>query len=311
MTAVAFLVFNRPDCTRQTLAEIRRARPTKLFVVADGPREGHPTDVSRCEEVRRLVNEGVDWPCDVLRNYSDANLGCAARVASGLNWAFSLSEELIVIEDDCLPDPSFFRYCEELLRRYRNDTRIGQICGTPLITAELKRESSYIFSRYGPIWGWASWRRAWDYYDLELKNWPKMRAARGLRSVVQSDAELQWRMNLYDSLHAGPPITWDFQWGYAKLTQSLLSIIPCRNLVANIGFSVDATHTIGRKTGFAHHTMDDPILHPKWVLPDPDFDRSFSRRYSISFATRVRQGLARLRYGVRLAGNAIKAKGGR
>jgi len=277
-TPVVFLIFNRPDCTARTFAEIRKAQPRQLLVVADGPRPGHSPDVAACAEVRRIVDEGVDWPCAVQRDYSESNLGCAQRVASGLTWVFSLVEEAIVLEDDCLPDPTFFPYCEELLVRYRHDTRVGQICGTPLITASVERDTSYVFSRYGPIWGWASWRRAWKYYDLKLRDWPQLRAVGGLASVIHSRAELRWRTNLYDSLHADSPGTWDFQWGYAKISQSMLSVIPCRNLIENIGFGEGATHTHGKRaSGFPLEAVKMPFVHPHWVLPDAHFDERYSQ----------------------------------
>lgn len=277
-TPVIFLVFNRPDCTARTFAEIRKARPRQLLVVADGPRVSRPADVAACAETRRIVDEGIDWSCEVQRNYSDKNLGCAVRVSSGLVWAFSLVEEAIVLEDDCLPDASFFPFCEELLTKYRHDTRIGQICGTPFIVPEMARETSYIFSRYGPIWGWASWRRAWKYYDLQLHDWPKLRAMGGLSSVIHSRSELRWRSNLYDSLHAGPPGTWDFQWGYAKISQYMLSVIPCHNLIENIGFGSEATHTYGKHSaGLPVKALLTPLVHPSWVLPDSEFDKRYSQ----------------------------------
>ncbi len=293
MTPIVFLIFNRPDCTARVFAEIRKARPRQLLVVADGPRMGHATDEANCAHTRRIIDECVDWPCEVLRNYSAKNLGCAERVASGLNWAFSLMEEVIVIEDDCLPDPTFFGFCEELLARYRYDSRIGQICGTPFILEKLERDTGYIFSRYGPIWGWASWRRAWRSYDLRLNDWPALRSRGELASVIHNRGELRWRTRLYDSLHAGPPGTWDYQWGYAKITQSMLSVIPCQNLISNIGFGSDATHPTKNDGGIPLRSVRLPLSHPKWVLPDAAFDAVFSKRCSSSILSEFRGKLGR------------------
>jgi hypothetical protein len=290
---IVFLVFNRAQCTERTFAEIRRAQPRQLFVVADGPRLGRPEERAACLETRKVIDQGVDWPCQVRRCYSDTNLGCAGRVASGLNWAFSNTEEAIVLEDDCLPDPSFFGFCEELLAKYRHDTRIGQICGTPFIMPEVERETSYIFSRYGPIWGWASWRRAWSYYDLQLCDWPQLRSLGLLSSVIHSRAELRWRSKLYDSLHAGSSSTWDFQWGYAKMSQSMLSVIPCHNLIENIGFGVGATHTSSGGEGLALDSISAHLSHPRWILPDAAFDAVFSRRCRSSILSGVRGTLGR------------------
>src|SRR5579871_4386735 len=163
-TPVALIVFNRPDTTRQVFQEIRRVRPPVLLVVADGPRRDHPEDEQLCRETRAVAEE-VDWPCQVLTEYSDVNLGCRHRPASGLDWVFSQVEEAIILEDDCVPHPSFFRFCSELLSRYRDDARIGTIAGTNVQGGRKRGGASYYFSKYPTIWGWASWRRAWALYD--------------------------------------------------------------------------------------------------------------------------------------------------
>ena len=294
---IAFLVFNRPECTARTFAAIREARPPRLLVVADGPRETRPEDVEKCRAVRALIDEGVDWPCTVERNYAIQNLGCAHRVASGLTWAFERSEQLVVVEDDCLPDPSFFEFCDELLDRYAADTRVGQICGCSRYVSKVERDTSYIFSRYGPIWGWASWRRAWKTYDLSMKTWPRFRSMKGLDGVTQSAAEAKFRTALYDGLHSNPQVsTWDFQWGYAKLSQGLLSIIPCRNLVTNIGGGADATHAVGRSDlKLDAQSMPRPLIHPDFILPDAKFDRMYSSMCTPRSASFIRRAWGKAR----------------
>lgn len=276
-SAVLFLVFNRPDCTAKTFAAIRAARPPRLLVVADGARPNRPDDIEKCREVRRLIDEGVDWPCSVQRNYAEKNLGCAERVASGLDWGFSLEDRLIILEDDCLPDQSLFPYFDELLERYRDDQRIGQICATPFIQNTLSRKTSYIFSRYGPIWGWASWSRAWKYYNLKLESWPEIEESGNLSSVVPDALERRGRKALYRALHQGPRSTWDYQWGYAKMTNSLLSVIPNCSLIENLGFGPDATHTTaGSGPKLTRGQMPQQLVHPVRVLADARFDREFS-----------------------------------
>jgi hypothetical protein len=280
-TPVAFVVFNRPECTARTLAAIREARPPKLLVIADGPRSGHPADADRCAEVRALIDRQIDWPCEVERDFAGQNMGCARRVAGGLTWAFSRCERLVVIEDDCLPDPSFFPFCDELLERYAEDSRVGQICGCPRYFSAVQRDSSYIFSRYGAIWGWASWRRAWASYSLSLETWPRFASSGGLEAVVQSRAEYELRSSLYQRLHDEPPDTWDFQWGYAKLSQGMLSVVPCRNLVENIGFSGGGTHVAaGSRFPLDRLQVHFPLRHPEFVLPDLRFDRAYSRAFT-------------------------------
>ena len=161
-TPIVFIVFNRPELTRRVFASIREARPSKLLVVCDGPRSGRPDDREKVAAVRQVIANGVDWPCDVRREYSESNLGCRERVVSGLNWVFALVEEAIVLEDDCLPDASFFAFAEEMLARYRNDPRVLHIGGNNFTSDKYHLSHSYAFSRYGHIWGWATWRRAWE-----------------------------------------------------------------------------------------------------------------------------------------------------
>jgi hypothetical protein len=293
-TPVAFIVFNRPECTTRTLEAIRKAKPRLLLVIADGPRPGNQTDEARCAAVRKIIEGGIDWPCHVERNYSEENLGCAKRVAGGLTWAFSRCDRLVVIEDDCLPDHSFFPYCEELLERYKNDTRIGQICGCPRYFSNVERDSSYIFSRYGAIWGWASWKRAWESYSLTLETWPRFLASGGLEAVVQSPAEYALRAALYQRLHDEPPDTWDYQWGYTKLSQGMLSVVPCRNLIENIGFGGGGTHHgPGSSFGLKRHSMEFPLKHPSFVLPDIAFDRAYSSAFTNESTTPMWRKVAR------------------
>jgi hypothetical protein len=279
MSPVAFLVFNRPECTARTFAAIREARPPRLLVVADGPRANRPGEDVKCRETRRIIDEGVDWPCEVERNYSPVNLGCAERVAGGLDWAFSRSDRLIVVEDDCLPDASFFRFCDQLLERYADDQRIGQICGSPFICDRLERSTSYIFSRYGPIWGWASWARAWKHYSLTLESWPEIKRSGNFRSFIPDPFERRSRRKIYDGLHRGPRSSWDLQWGYAKMANSMLSIIPTRSMIENIGFGADATHTVSQnQSTLTRGSMPDSLIHPNNILADAEFDERFSNK---------------------------------
>ena len=161
-TPVAFLIYRRPDLTARVFEAIARAKPPVLLVVADGPKDAG--EEARCAAAREVI-EKVDWPCEVRRNYSDANLGCRERVATGLDWVFRQVEEAILLEDDCLPSPDFFAFCEAMLERFRNDDRVGHVSGSNSDRGRASRETSYYFSRYSTIWVWATWRRAWKDYD--------------------------------------------------------------------------------------------------------------------------------------------------
>jgi hypothetical protein len=171
---VALIVFNRPDLTSKVYERVRAARPRRLLMVADGPRPNRPEDPRLCEAVRKIVSS-PDWPCELLTNFQEVNLGCRRRISSGLDWVFDQCSEAIILEDDCIPCPSFFSFCSTMLNCYREDTRIMHISGDNWQNGTRRGNGSYFFSRYSLSWGWASWRRAWRYYDVGLSAWPTAR----------------------------------------------------------------------------------------------------------------------------------------
>ena len=244
-TPVVFLVFNRPDTTRRVFERIRQARPPKLLVVCDGPRPHVPADAARVAEVCAIIAQGVDWPCEVLTHYAEKNLGCRVRVSSGLDWAFSLVEEAIIIEDDCLPDPSFFTFCETMLARYREDERVMHINGTNFLAAHLRVSSDFFFSKYVWVWGWATWRRAWRQYDPTMASWDE-RLPR-LEESFDAGADRAFWLSTFEQARADwqKTNTWDFQWVYTCWTLGALTAMPSVNLVENLGIGGDSTHTTG------------------------------------------------------------------
>ncbi|PPD37079.1 MAG: hemolytic protein HlpA-like protein [Methylomonas sp.] len=262
-TAVAFIIFNRPDTTERVFAEIAKAKPPKLLVIADGPRLDRPGEAEKCHAARAII-ERVDWPCEVLTNYSETNLGCKNRVASGLDWVFEQVPEAIILEDDCLPEPSFFRFCEELLDRYRDDERIALISGDNFQFGKKYGESSYYFSMYNHIWGWASWRRAWRYYDKDIRNWPKLRDSGWLKIQAQSIRQREYWQHAFQGVYTGKIDTWDYQWTFTVWSQNMISILPNVNLISNIGFGSDATHTtsINIYSNMKTQSIEFPLCHP-------------------------------------------------
>lgn len=242
---VAFLIFNRPELTARVFAAIREARPPTLLVVADGPRSGHPTDESRCAATRKVI-EAVDWPCDVSTNFSTHNMGCGSRVSSGITWVFQEVERAIILEDDCLPHPSFFEYCAHLLDRFESDEKVMHIGGTNFQRGRRRGSGSYYFSKYAHIWGWATWRRAWQKYDFEMRGWPAFRESRSFAELCETSSEREYWTGIFDGrYHAKTPDTWDYQWVYTLWAAGGLCINPQVNLVSNLGFGPDATHTTG------------------------------------------------------------------
>ena len=272
-TPVAFIIFNRPDTTKVVFAEIAKARPPKLLVIADGPRADHPDDAEKCAAVRAIV-DGVDWDCEVLKNYSDVNLGCKRRVSSGLDWVFDTVDEAIILEDDCLPHPTFFRFCEELLEKYRDDERIAMISGDNFQFGRKRTEYSYYFSRYTHIWGWASWRRAWNNYDVDMKVWHEIRDGGWLEDLLGTKKSVWYWKNIFENVYKGKIDTWDYQWTFSCWIQNALTVLPNANLVSNIGFDSDAVHTKVKDT-FSEmeiEPMSVPILHPNYILRDSKAD---------------------------------------
>ena len=267
-TPVAFLIFNRPDTTRRVFAEIARARPPKLLVVADGPRANRPEEAQRCAQARAVIGR-VDWPCEVETHYEETNLGCRRRVSSGLDWVFERVPEAIILEDDCLPSQSFFPYCEELLERYRDDARIGMISGDNFQRGRRAGSGSYYFSKYTHIWGWASWRRAWRHYDVTASLWPELLGSGLFERMTLPGERDTWRA-AFEGIHAGRIDTWDYQWTLACWCHSMLSVMPQVNLISNIGFGEQATHTrrVNEYANMATQELGMPLVAPALTAAD-------------------------------------------
>ncbi len=268
-TPVAFIIFNRPDTTERVFAEIAKAKPPKLLVVGDGPRTNREGEAAKVAATRAIIDR-VDWPCEVLTNFSETNMGCKRRVASGLDWVFEQVEEAIILEDDCLPHPSFFRFCEDMLVLYKNDTRFALICGTSLAKSDCT-DASYYFSRYPHIWGWASWRRVWKNYDVEMNELASLQKDVNFKNSFVNRVECHDWLKIFDSVQEGKVDTWDAQVVYLSFKHSMLSIYPAQNLISNIGFRDDATHTTGHDSMLANlktSTMTFPLRHPKFILPN-------------------------------------------
>jgi hypothetical protein len=275
-TPVTFIIFKRPQTTEKVFEAIRQAKPTKLFVIADGPRADREGEVEKCQATRAII-ERVDWDCEVIKNYSNINLGCAKRVSSGLDWVFNNVEETIILEDDCIPHPTFFRFSEELLEKYRNDTRIATISAQNLQFGRKRTNYSYYFSRYNHCWGWASWRRAWQHYDLTIKLWKEVQAENLLHDILVDPKAVSYWRRIFQSVYNNPTgITWDYQWTFACWMQGSLSIIPNVNLISNVGVGADATHfTSNQEFSFINmsmQAMEFPLKHPPFIVRNIEAD---------------------------------------
>lgn len=262
---VVLLLYRRPAATARVLAALRAYRPTQLVLVADGPRRDQPADVQAVSAARTAA-EAVDWPCTITRHYADTNMGLRARVESGLHAVFAAHERAIILEDDCVPDPSFFPYCAELLARYAADSRVMAVAGDHFQPRPY-HAASYYFSRYPHCWGWATWRRAWQHYDGAMADWPALRTTNWLTELLGNRRAAQVWTTTFDRVYAGAIDSWAFRWTYSCWRAGGLTALPAVNLVRNIGGGATATHTaqspfVDRPT----QALPFPLRHPPAVV---------------------------------------------
>jgi hypothetical protein len=284
-TAVLFLVFNRPDNTRQVFEAIRQAKPPRLYVAADDSREGKLGEVERVQEVRTIAT-AVDWPCKVKTLFRDKNLGCKEGVSSAITWFFENEEQGIILEDDCLPHLDFFCFCENLLDRYYSDERIFAITGNNFQNGIWRGDASYYFSKYVHVWGWATWRRAWKHYQGDINFWPKWKTSDAWKKYKSDKIERRYWQKIFDRCYAGQIDTWDYQWNASTWYKNGLTVTPNVNLVSNTGFGENAVHTKNKFSKFSNiPTMElSNITHPKQVIIDIEadmfaFDNVFGGKY--------------------------------
>jgi hypothetical protein len=273
---VAFFIFNRPIPTRRVFDEIAKLKPAILLITADGPR--HAADVPLCAACLEIVSR-IDWPCDVRRNYSAVNLGVRKRMYTGIDWVFSQFERAILLEDDCLPEPTFFPYCTQLLDRYENDERVMMISGTNMQPQLRWNRDSYFFSVMTHIWGWATWRRAWQHYNAEMPDWPSDVAGGFPGDFVPSQNAARFYCQMMNDTYTGNLVAWGLAWMYAAWKRRALTILPAVNLISNIGFGPDATHTrkVDPFAALPTCPMEFPLVHPEEVVACSEADLSFFR----------------------------------
>lgn len=288
-TPIVFFVFNRPEPTKKVFEAIKKERPEKLYIVADGPRENKKGEKEKCAEVLKIV-ENIDWPCEVKRNYSETNMGCGPRVSSGIEWAFGHTNQIIVLEDDCLPNEDFFVFMETMLEKYKNNPEIGSICGFSPQIPELKEyEYSYYFSKFYYMWGWGTWKDRWNDYEYDLKSWKEKDGVNWLNEKIKDrkisrqfsrDFNNVYKNNEKEELNVN---TWDFQFAYNHFKNNLFCIKPRENLIENLGVGFeDATHTkIDNPIGYMkHQKLLQPLKYPKKNGWTEKIDKKIFKKYT-------------------------------
>ena len=290
-TPILMIVFNRPEQTREVFERVRQAQPPRLYIGADGPRPGKGEE-DKVAAVRAIVEE-VDWECEVFTLYQEENQGCAFAPPAAISWFFEHEEAGIILEDDCLPSMSFFGYCQEMLERYKNDQRIFMISGSNLQDGwQRDPEYSYYFSHLGLIWGWATWRRAWEYYDWNVKMFGEIRDKGLLEDYYWNQPSTQYVIDFLERVYNGEPgiDTWDYQWAFSIYANSGLSINPNVNLIQNIGMNAEgATHMSEadqRHVNRPIYDLEFPLTHPPFLIRDRVSDDRYYKNYYLNTLTK-------------------------
>ena len=296
-TPVLFMIFNRPDTTQKVFNAIRQAKPKKLFIAADGPLPDKEGELEKCQKVREIA-ASVDWDCEIKTLFRDKNLGCKMAVSSAIDWFFENVEEGIILEDDCLPSQSFFWYCQELLEYYRYDTRIMLISGDNFQFGRKRGEGSYYFSKYFHIWGWATWRRAWKHYDVNMKSFEDFKKEAQINNVLNIKQQKKSWMKIFQLVYDDKIDTWDYIWFYICFINNGLCIIPNVNLVSNIGFNKEALHTKDENSILSKIEVEEitEIIHPEFILADQKADLLTSKLCfgNINIFTRIKNKILRI-----------------
>lgn len=268
----------RPESLRSILSQVALYRPERLYLISDGPRQDRPQDTELCELSRQVAAESITWPCDVRKNYSDVNIGLKARITSGIDWVFQNEESAIFLEDDTIPHPTFFPYCQTLLNHYRDDERIMHIGGSNPLAGRVACPNGYLFSRYFQIWGFATWRRTWKQYDIGMTQWPMLKQENALQALYSQETMRKWITHMFDFTYDGRIQTWDVQYFFTCLFNNGLSIVPAQNLISNIGY--EGAHaskaTDCRNLGIPVEAIDWRNLHhPRYRVPSFEYDDLF------------------------------------
>lgn len=275
---ILLCVFNRPGLTAHVMDAIARQRPRQLLIAGDGPRPDRPDDIQLVERTRRIVQR-IDWDCEVEAKFCASNLGCRMHMANAITWAFERHEHLIILEDDCVPNDSFFRFCRDMLLRFDDDPRVMVVSGNSYPSLGFNG-CSYRFTKYPLIWGWASWRRAWNRYDLEMTDWkdPAVQS-RVLDQFTVDRSERKYWKNIFDAQAAGQINTWDYSWTFACWANDGVCILPRHNLVTNIGFGESATHTFDTGSPMANRQTFplDVVRHPPTLDRNEHADQKIRR----------------------------------
>ena len=261
---ILFLVFNRLDTTKQTFSVIQKIQPPRLYISSDGPRFGVTGELEKVEIIRKYVISNVNWPCEIKTLFREKNLGCKLSVSNAIDWFFKHEEQGIILEDDCLPNTSFFSFCDELLEKYKNNKDVAVISGNNFNPNKIGN-ADYYFSKIPLIWGWATWRRTWNMYDMEMSNYLNFKKENKIKKVWRDKLVQNYWLYTFDQVYDNKINTWDYQLTFSIFLNNSLCICPNANLVSNIGFGKNSTNTFmidKRLSNLKTKNLPLQLLHP-------------------------------------------------
>ena len=277
---ILLIIYNRFETTEKVFSSIKDVKPSKLYLVSDGPKD--ISDKTKINELRDHILNNISWDCEFKSMLRDSNLGCKESVSSGIDWFFNNEDMGIILEDDCLPSKSFFYFCEELLHRYKNDKRIYSISGFNQQNEWNSGDHDYFFSKLGNCWGWASWRRCWKDYDVEIKDFEDFEQLKGFENSLGKKLGKIKKDMIYEGVIGNAADSWALQWGYLRHKNSGLTCIPSKSLIKNIGFGDDATHTFHPLSSeVENNELSIPTKINNYVVPDQEYDNLMFKKDTI------------------------------
>lgn len=287
---ILFVIFNRKDTALRSFEQIKQIKPLKLYIAGDGPRRDHVEDISNIQDTRRAVMDAIDWECEVKTLFQDSNIGCGKGVFTAINWLFDNEDMGIIIEDDCVMKISFFKYADQLLNLYKDDSRIGMICGANY-AHHVVIPDSYVFSRYKSCHGWATWKRAWKFMDINM-NWRRLEYCDSvIKNMGYKSKDVRYWKYRLKAIDIREVSAWDWQWYFSLAANNMLAICPKYSLTSNIGFGKNATHTSQKKIPSSFVSTKEltfPLQHPKYVVPYQPFEKAFYHSNNTLF-NRIKQ----------------------
>lgn len=287
---ILFIIFNRPDTTQIVFDQLKKIKPKKLYVAADGPRRSKVGEAEKCTLTRNIINM-INWDCEVKKLFNDENLGCKKAVSNAITWFFENEEQGIILEDDVVPNQSFFYFCSELLEYYKDDNSVMHISGNNFFYNKIKLSTSYYFSIYPHIWGWATWRRAWKLFNPDIPDFPEYKSENLISITLNQSKEKKYWLRKFELVYNNQVDTWDYQWLYTIWKNRGLCITPAKNLATNIGFGEDATHTVNRNSKLADLPAEEilSIIHPTEKNISEKLDRlTFRKIHYLSLFDKIK-----------------------